>query len=184
MATTRMPPRSPARPEASEYNPYYGAYVSAVPEGDLLSTLERQGAELDALLAPLDDARALSRYAPGKWSIKEVLGHISDTERVFAYRLLRIARGDTTPLASFDQDVYVPAARSDARALNDLREELRAVRAATLALAKSLDDDAWLRSGTASEKPVSARALGYIIAGHMAHHTKILRERYLAVPAA
>jgi uncharacterized damage-inducible protein DinB len=179
-----MPSTSPSRPEASEYNPYYATYINKVPGDDVLAVLERQGDELDALVAPLDDTRALSRYAPGKWTVKEVLGHIADTERIMAYRMLRIARGDTTPLASFDQDAYIPTARSDERSLSDLRAELRAVRAATLTLANSLDDEAWARMGTASDKPISARALAYIIAGHMEHHAGILRDRYLSAPAA
>ena len=177
-------PSAPSRPGASEYAPYYGTSVAAVPDGDLFATLSRQVDELATLVAPLDDARARSRYAPGKWSIKEVLGHIADTERVFAYRMLRIARGDTTPLASFDQDAYIPTAKSDERALRDLVDEIRSVRSATLTLAKSLGDEEWARAGTASGKPVSARALAYIIAGHMRHHTGILRDRYLTAPAA
>lgn len=178
-----MPSHSPAPPSASEYAPSYGTYVGAVPKGDLIAYLGGQTAELDAMLSPLDDSRGAFRYAPDKWSIKQVLGHIADAERVFAYRMLRIARGDTTPLSSFDQDPYVVTAKSDSRTLAALLEEIRSIRAATMTLAYSLDDEAWMRTGTASNKPVSARALGYIIAGHMAHHMNILRDQYLSASA-
>ena len=146
---------------------------------DLLERLRAQPAELRALLGSLDDAAARARYEPGKWSIKEVVGHVSDTERVMGYRLLRIGRGDVTPLPGFEQDPYVAAAGADRRPLASLLAELEAVRAATLALVESLPAEAWERRGTASGNPVSARALAYIIAGHAAHHHAVLRERYL-----
>jgi uncharacterized damage-inducible protein DinB len=168
-----------ARPEATEYAPYYGTYVTKVPEGNLLEILERQRTETQGLLAGLADARALHRYAPGKWSVKEVIGHITDAERIFCYRALRIARGDETPLPGFDENAYTPAGRFDARPLADLAAELDAVRRATLALFRGLESDALTRRGTASNHGVSVRALAYIIAGHERHHVSILRERYL-----
>jgi len=170
------------RPDASEYAPYYGTYVSKVPQGDLLLTLERQRQETQALLAGLSDAQALHRYAPGKWSIKEVIGHLSDAERVFSYRALRFAREDRAPLAAFDENAYVPAGRFDARALSDLAAEFDAVRRATITLFRGMDPGAFARRGTASDHEVSVRALAYIIAGHERHHVMILRERYLTKP--
>ena len=167
-----------ARPGASEYAPYYEKYVSMI-EGDVLETLERQGAETAALLGGVSEDAAASRYEPGKWSVKELVGHMIDGERIFAYRALRFARGDRTPLEGFDQDPYVAAANSDARTLRSLAEEFGHVRAATLALLRSLDPEAWARRGTASDAEVSVRALAYIIAGHEAHHVRVLRERYL-----
>jgi hypothetical protein len=170
----------PARPRPEEYNVYYETYISQVEDGSLLKTLAAQRDETAALLAGLTEAQAAHRYAPGKWSLKEVIGHLADSERIFAYRALRIARGDGTPLASFDENAYVPAADFGRRTLPDVASEFRAVREATLALLASLDDAAWLRMGTASDKPVSVRALGYIIAGHERHHVRVLRQRYLA----
>lgn len=166
------------RPAADEYNPYYGRYISQVPGDDALAALAAQLGETLALLAPLDDARALHRYAPGKWSVKETLGHLADAERVFAYRALRFARADATPLPGFDENRYVPAGRFDARPIEALRGELAAVRAANLALFRSFDAAALARRGEASGHPVSVRALAWIIAGHERHHGALLRERY------
>ncbi len=166
------------RPAAPEHAPYYAKYIALVPGGDVVGLLRAQAGETRALLAALDDARAVARYAPGKWSVKEVLGHVADSERVFAYRALRIARGDATPLPGFEQDDYVVSGGFDRRPLADLVEELAAVRAATLALLASFDSTAWLRMGTASGHPVSVRALACIIAGHERHHVGILRDRY------
>ena len=166
------------RPDATEYDPYFGGYVSRVPEGDLVATLEAQRRETQSLVAGLTEARALHRYAPGKWSIKEVIGHVTDTERVFCYRAMRFARGDQTPLPGFDEKLYAPAGRFDARPVADLAAELDAVRRATIALLRSFDAEALGRRGTANGKEVSVRALAYIIAGHERHHVAILRERY------
>ena len=167
------------RPEAGEYAPYYEKYVSLSRDGDVIETLERQAAETLALLGGLPEERGASRYEPGKWSVKELFGHVIDGERVFAYRALRIARGDRTPLPGFEQDDYVAHGRFDARTLRDLCDEYEHVRHATLALLRSFDAEAWRRTGTASDNPVSVRALAHIIAGHEAHHLRILRERYL-----
>jgi hypothetical protein len=167
------------RPDASEYSPHYETYVTKVPDGNLLTILEDQRQETQDLLAGIPEGRALHRYAPGKWSIKEVVGHVSDSERVFSYRALRFARGDQTPLPGFDEKAYAPAGRFDARPLPDLAAELEAVRHATIALFAGLDSDALARRGPANNKDVSVRALAYIIAGHERHHVGILRERYL-----
>ena len=167
-----------ARPDATEYAAYYEKYVSLV-EGDVLETLARQGAETASLLASIPEDAAGSRYEPGKWSVKELVGHVIDGERIFAYRALRFARGDQTPLEGFDQDPYVASGNFDARTLTSLAEELTHVRASTLALLRSLGPEAWARRGTASDNEVTVRALAYITAGHEAHHVRILRERYL-----
>jgi hypothetical protein len=171
-------PVSVARPQAGEFAPYYQKYIDRVPAGDLLALLARQGDETAALLAKLKESAAGHRYAPDKWSIREVVGHVSDAERVFAYRALRFARGDEGALLSFDEKAFVAGGGFDRRTLADLVAELRAVRQATLALLRSLDDAAWARGGTASGKHVTVRALGHIIAGHEAHHVAILKERY------
>ena len=167
------------RPDASEYAPNYETYVSRVPDGNLLMILEDQRLETQELLGGIPDGRALHRYAPGKWSIKEVVGHVTDAERVFCYRALRFARADQTPLPGFDEKTYTPAGRFDARALPDLADELDAVRHATIALFRGFDAEALQRRGPANNKQVSVRALAYIIAGHERHHLGILRERYL-----
>lgn len=171
------------RPTPDEFAPYYGKYIDQVPEADgegaLAELLTRQISETQALLAGLPEARALYRYASGKWSIKEVVGHLTDAERVFAYRALRFARADETPLASFDENAFVPPGRFDSRPLADLVAELVAVRQATVALLRGLPAEAVARRGTASGKTVSVRALAYIIAGHERHHVQILKERYL-----
>lgn len=167
------------RPDASEYAPHYGTYISNVPDGDVLRVLEEQRREMQRLLADIPDPKALYRYAPGKWSIKEVVGHLCDSERVFGYRALRFARGDETPLPGFDEQAYAPAGQFDARALPALAAELDAVRRATLALFHGFGPAALARRGTANGTEVSVRALAYIIAGHERHHLGILRERYL-----
>ncbi len=166
------------RPQASEYAPYYEKYVAMVPDGEIVETLEAQLKEMKLLLGTLSEEGAEYRYAAGKWSIKEVLGHISDQERVFAYRLLRIARGDQTPLAGFDQDEYVKMGNFSTRPLAELLEEFTAVRRATMALVQSLDEAAWSRRGVTNQKEISARALVFLIAGHERHHRVVLQERY------
>lgn len=172
-----------AAPEADEYDPFYAGYIALVRERDPLGLLKRQVPVLRATCTVMTEAEALVRYAPGKWSIKEVLGHLSDTERVLSYRLFRISRGDTTPLAGFDENAYVGAAGFDGRAVRALLEELDSVRAATLRLVETVPPDAWSRRGVANGVPVSARALLFILAGHVEHHFGILRERYgLAIP--
>ena len=166
------------RPESSEYAPFYHGYVASVPEGDVVALLRQSGRELLDTFATIPEDRGGFRYAEGKWSIREVIGHMIDAERIFTYRALRIARGDTTPLAAFDENDYVKTAGSEARTLSNLARELGAVREASVQLFESLPDDAWGRSGVASGKNISVRALAYITAGHAMHHLKILRERY------
>jgi hypothetical protein len=166
------------RPEPSEYAPSYEAYVAKVPQGDLLTVLDQQRRDTQQLLAGLPETKALHRYAPGKWSVKEVVGHLADSERVFSYRALRFARADGLPLQGFDEQAWVPAGRFDARSLTDLAGELAAVRGATIALFRGLDAEALACRGTANNKTVSVRALAWIIAGHERHHVGILHERY------
>jgi uncharacterized damage-inducible protein DinB len=167
------------RPKTGDYATFYGKYIALVPEGEFLQILETQLRDWQRLLGDLSEAQADFRYEPGKWSIKEMLGHVSDTERIFAYRLLRIARGDQTPLAGFEQDDYVRTANSSARKRSDLLEEFTAVRRATMALVSSMDDAAWVRRGVANQKEISATALAFAIAGHERHHQLVLEERYL-----
>jgi hypothetical protein len=168
------------RPAATEHSPYYATYLAKVPEGNLLTLLKAQGRETQALLAGVSEAKAMHRYAAGKWSVKEVIGHLADTERVFCYRALSFARGDETPLPGFDEKAWAPAGRFDVRSLKDLARELDAVRGATIALFSGIDAEALARRGTANNHPITVRALAWIIAGHERHHVAILRERYLA----
>jgi uncharacterized damage-inducible protein DinB len=175
-ATTAAPI---ARPQNDEYVPYYDKYISLVPDGDLVETLRAQIAETLSLLRTIAEERASHRYAPGKWSIKQVVGHMADVERVMTYRALRIARADATPLPGFDENAYVPAANFEARPLASLAHEFAEVRRATVAFLETLEPDAAARRGSANNNEISARALAYIIAGHERHHVKILKERYL-----
>jgi uncharacterized damage-inducible protein DinB len=167
------------RPQKGDYALYYEKYIALVPSGDFLDILDQQHRELTRLLSPLTDQQAEFRYAPGKWSVKEVLGHINDAERIFSYRLLRIARGDQTPLPGFEQNPYIEAGNFSARTLDDLLREFSAIREATVALIRSLDDAAWVRRGVASQKEVTVTAIAFVIAGHERHHRIILEERYL-----
>ena len=167
------------RPDATEYASFYAGYVAKVPDGDLLTTLEAQVGEYFQTLNPVTEAKSEFSYAPGKWTIKELLLHVVDAERVFCYRAMRIARGDQTPLPGFDEQAWVPLSGASDRTVADLLGEFRAVRAATLAGLRHLPADSVTRRGTASGKEVSVRGLAWIIAGHAAHHLGILRERYL-----
>jgi len=167
-----------SRPQTSEYAPFYHGYVASVPEGDVVELLRSGGRELLEAIRRIPEERAGHRYGPEKWTIRQVIGHLIDAERIFTYRALCIARGDTTPLAAFDENDYVKTAGSEARTLSNLARELGAVREASVQLFESLPDDAWGRSGVASGKNISVRALAYITAGHAMHHLKILRERY------
>ena len=173
-----MPHVTLERPPASEYAPYQAGYVASVPDGDIFEILSRQRVEFPEFVRSFGEGRGGHRYAPGKWSIKEMLGHVNDTERVFAYRALRFARGDETSLPSFEQDDYVRTGNFDARSLASLADEFSHLRAGTLDLYYHLDVDALARRGTASGFVVSVRAMAFVIAGHVAHHERILRERY------
>lgn len=167
------------RPGPDEYGPFYERYVALVPDGDLLDGLRAQGAATAALLRSLDPALGGHRYAPGKWTLAQSVQHVIDTERIFGARALRIARGDRTPLPGFDQDPFVEAAGPD-RPLADLAAEFERLRASTVDLFASLAPEAADRVGTVSGHPMSARAAGWIIAGHERHHLAIWRGRYLA----
>ena len=173
-----MRPLSLAPPGADESAAFYHGYIEKVPGDQIGEYLAAQLRDIERLLAPLDDTAARFRYAPDKWSVKEVLGHLIDAERIFAYRLLRIGRGDATPLPGFDENAYVPPAEFDARPLAELLQEFQAVRASTIALAEGLPAAAWERRGQASGKSISARALAYIMVGHVTHHLAVLRDRY------
>jgi uncharacterized damage-inducible protein DinB len=173
------------RPEATEYADYYANYISKVPGSDVLNVLESQRLQMLQLFAGRSERDGSFRYAPGKWTVKEVLGHIADTERIFAYRALRIARGDQTPLPGFEQDDYVRSGAFGDRTLAGLAEEFGAVRTASVSLLRSFNEEAWSRRGMASQKEVTVRALGFMIAGHQIHHRIILEERYFpAIPRA
>ena len=172
------------RPGPDEYAPFYAGYVARVTPGDLVAGLATQLAATLELLGAVPEERGDYRYAPDKWSIKEVAGHLSDTERIFCYRLLRVARGDATPLPGYEQNDYVPAGAFHRRTLRALADELRHVRQATVDLVRSLDEAALARRGTANGFPVTARALVYIIAGHERHHVDVLRTRYLSGASA
>jgi hypothetical protein len=168
-----------ARPTPDEYAPSYAGYIDRIGEGaDPLDVLHQQLDTIPALLGGLAESQADARYAPSKWSVKEVVGHVGDAERVFAYRLLRIARGDATPLSGFDQDGYVKLGAYGRTPLRDVVADWAAVRHATLTLVARLEPAAWDRRGVANGKPVSARALLYIIPGHVEHHANVLRTRY------
>lgn len=168
------------RPEPGEYNSYYERYISLVPEGDILNTLDAQRRQMMLLLSGRDEADGDFRYAPGKWSAGEVLGHVCDTERIFAYRALRIARGDRTPIEGFEQDDYVKNGPFGREPLSEIIEDYIAVRRASLTLLRNLDETAWMRRGIANNKEVTVRALAYLIAGHELHHRRILEEKYFA----
>jgi hypothetical protein len=166
-----------ARPGADEHAAYFGRYVERVPDGDLVAMLREQVVETAAMLRRARD-RADFAYAPGKWSIKQVVGHLSDVERVMAYRALWIARNDMTPLPGFDENAWVDQAKFERRTLDDLVDEFEVVRASTVQLGAHLDAEQFARRGTSNGNPMSVRALFYIIAGHERHHVALRRARY------
>jgi uncharacterized damage-inducible protein DinB len=179
------PKSASPRPAPSEYASFYEKYVALVPGTDIVSTLEAQRLQMGQLFAARSERDGNFRYAADKWTVKEVVGHITDSERIFAYRALRVARADQTPLSGFEQDDYVRAGAFGERTLADLVEEFTLVRSATSALFQSLSEDAWRRRGTANKNEVTVRALAFIIAGHELHHREILKERYFpAIPRA
>jgi uncharacterized damage-inducible protein DinB len=167
------------RPDPSEHAPYYGKYIALVEGRDAVAALELSTRESDALLRSITEERSHHRYAPEKWSLREVFVHVSDVERVFAYRALRVARGDDTPLEGFDPDTWMHRAGADARPWAEIAREVESVRASTLTLFHSLPAEAWTRVGTADDNPVSVRALAFMIAGHEAHHRQVIAEKYL-----
>jgi hypothetical protein len=167
------------RPDPTEHAPYYGKYIDMVPDGGILSILQAQLDSSQAILRSTSEERADFAYAPGKWTLKEVVGHLSDTERIFGYRILRISRNDPTPIEGFEQDDYVRHGPFRNTTLAALAEEFAAVRRSSLALLGNLEEEAWLRRGVANNNEVSVRALAYMIAGHELHHVAILKEKYL-----
>ncbi len=168
------------RPGADEYPEAYAGYVAEASEvGDLAIHLARQGDQTRKLFTALSDAQADFRYAPGKWSVKDIVLHLADAERVFAYRILSFARGEAQPLPGFAEDDWARTAGAGVRGIAGLASELHAVRSATTALVQSLDEDMLGRRGVANGKSVSVRALAWVIAGHELHHLRIVRERYL-----
>lgn len=173
-----------ARPDKSEYAPYYEKYMSLVPQGDVLALLGQQLESTLATLRGISEEQADSRYAEGKWSVKELVGHIIDSERIFGYRALRFARNDQTPLPGYEQDDYVNNARFGALSISALAEEFEHLRRANLCLFRQFDTETWQRQGEANEQMASVRALVHIIAGHEAHHMNILRTRYLSSTSA
>jgi uncharacterized damage-inducible protein DinB len=174
-----MPAFDPAaRPDRSEYADFYAGYVGAVPDGDIVATIEREGARAVAMFRALPAERADFAYAPGKWTLREVVAHLADCERVFAYRALSFGRGDVAPLPGFDQEEWQPQAHAGDRPWAELVGELAAVRAATGYLVRSFAPADWLRSGVASDATVTVRALVWVIAGHELHHRRVLAERY------
>lgn len=168
-----------SRPQAGEFPVHFQPYIALVPDGDLVHVLKEQIEQVYERLASVTEEQGLYRYAEGKWSLKEVLGHMTDTERIMSYRLLRIARGDVTPLPSFEEQLFVSNANFDRFMVKELLEDFNAVRAATLSLIRGLDETAWQRMGHYGGGEGSARSLGYIVAGHAIHHLNIIAERYL-----
>lgn len=166
-------------PKAGEFAPFYAGYIARVADEDVTEVLRRQPEELRELLGTLDDEQAATRYAPGKWSIREVAGHLSDTERVMAYRALRFSRGDTTPLPGFDENAFVQAAAFDRQPLAKLLDDFGAARSASLSMFEGMEPDAFARRGAANGVEMSVRAIIYVLAGHPRHHMALLEERYL-----
>ncbi len=167
------------RPDTNEFDPYYNTYVSLISDDNVLNILEKQPAELNALFLNVPEERGLFAYAEGKWTVKELLSHIIDGERMFAYRILRISRGDTTPIEGFEQDGYIENSNAHNRSFTDLVTEFDLLRRANMLMFNNLSAEASGRMGMASEKAVSVRALAYIMAGHVRHHINILNARYL-----
>ncbi len=172
------------RPDPSEHAPYYQKYVSLVPGDDPVAVLQENLRTTSELLESISEDQSNSTYASDKWTIKQILGHLNDGERVFSYRAMCISRGDETPLPSFDQDAYIANFPFESLRWADLVAEYKAIRQSTIALLNQLPKAAWERRGTASSNPVSVLALAYIIAGHELHHAKILREKYLSKTTA
>ena len=172
------------RPQPGEYAPYYERYISQLPGNDILAILDQHRRQMLLLLSSRSEADGDMRYAPGKWSVREVVGHICDCERVFAYRALSIARGDQVPLPGFDENAWAENAPWASRYMEELIEDYIAVRRASISLFRNLDEAAWGRRGIANKNEVTVRALAYIIAAHELHHRRMLEEKYFAAAAA
>ena len=173
-------PGTATRPAPSEHLPYYTRYIEKVEGDDVFAALKSQLRETIAFLNCITNEESLSRYEPGKWSVREVLGHVIDTERIFAYRALRIGRGDATPLAGYEQDEYIKGANFDKVSWSALIEEFELVRRANILMFSGFSEEAWSRPGVANNGPVTARAIAWIIAGHELHHRQVIEEKYLA----
>jgi hypothetical protein len=169
------------RPAEAEYAPFYAGYIHLVPSGDVRDHLRTQLHETIALLSGVSEERGGQAYAPGKWTLKEVIGHVTDAERVFSYRMVSIARGDPAALPAFDENLWAPASNASARSVAALVLQFASVRASTVQLADSLSEEAFTRRGTASGKVISVRALAYVCAGHERHHVNVIRDRYLGM---
>jgi hypothetical protein len=167
------------RPLQSDYHPHFETYVRLVPEGDIYGILSNQLENTEALFGALPESKGNYRYAPGKWSIKEMLGHINDNERIMGYRLLRIGRGDLTPLSGYDQDDLMKGINFDAYTMEELIEDYSFIRRSTLSLIRGLPEEAWTRRGVVNGNESTPAAWATIIAGHELHHLKVLKERYL-----
>jgi hypothetical protein len=167
-----------SRPEPTEYPEFYGKYVALAGEKNVLDALRESGRAMSAALDRVPEERGAYRYEDGKWTIKTLIGHVNDAERIFTYRALRLARGDATPLPSFDENAFAAAAASDMRTVADLAAEFACLRESSVRLFASFPDDAWTRSGIVSMGPVTVRALAYITNGHAQHHLNVLKERY------
>lgn len=170
---------APGRPTTEEAAPYYFTYINQVERENPLEEMERQADEVLPFLAAISEEKSLHRYAPGKWSIRQVLNHVTDTERAFAFRALWFARGFDEPLPSYDQNIAAAGAQADGVAWSAHVDEFCRVRLATVSLFRNLPADAWKRTGVASDNVFTVRALAYIMPGHVTHHVRVLRERYL-----
>ena len=169
------------KPRSNEYPSYYNRYINLIKSEDILEVLENQNQDMHELLSRIGEEAAVYRYAPEKWSVKEVIGHIFDVERIFAYRALRFARNDKTPLPEFDEEEFIKYANFDSRTLIDIADEFRIVRESTLCMFYSFEDEIYSREGTASGYKFTVRAIPFIIAGHEAHHRQVIREKYMGV---
>ncbi|HUP59545.1 MAG TPA: DinB family protein [Thermoanaerobaculia bacterium] len=167
------------KPASTDYGSWYAGYVSLVPEDDVLSAIEQQSSETQKLISSLDHARAAYRYAEGKWSVKEVIGHVTDAERVFGYRAMCIARGEKNSLPGFDENSYMKDSGFDDWRIGDLAEAYAMMRRANIVMFRNLPAEAWERRGLANQNEITVNAIAYIIVGHERHHVKVLRERYL-----
>ena len=168
-----------SKPQPAEYDPYYQKYISLVPEDEIIPALDSQMNELAELLKDVPEEKGTFAYADGKWTVKEVLSHLIDSERIFAYRAIRIARGDKTPIEGFEQDGYIENSHANRRAIADLIEEFTLLRKANLMFFSNLETGDWVRTGTANSVEISVRSLAWIMVGHVRHHVNILRLSYL-----
>ena len=169
----------PGRPQADEHDPYYSRYTALAPEEDILQAMEEQAAETLSLLRGLNEEQAAYRYAPGKWSVKQIVGHLTDAMHVFAYRALSIGRGEQQPLPGFEEKDWAETGGFDAHTLADLLQDLESTHIATRRMFRALPPEAWTRRGIASDLPVSVRALAWITLGHERHHVRVLKDKYL-----